>query len=118
MSPTQTYALFRELLAPAGTLLPVGTTLRNPKLAQTLERLSTMPDDLFTGDLAKTFVADVNKAGGIMTLDDLKNYKVHEKVPLTNKLGSYTHFTLPLPNGGPVLTSMLNINEGSVSKVI
>ena len=114
----QTYALFRELLAPAGTLLAVGTTLRNPKLAQTLERLSTMPDDLFTGDLAKTFVADVNKVGGIMTLDDLKNYKVHEKVPLTNKLGSYTHFTLPLPNGGPVLTSMLNINEGSVSKVI
>ena len=74
-----------------------------------------LPDDLYTGDLGRRFVLDVQNAGGIMSVDDLKNYKVKEKKPLMNKLGKLTHYTLPAPNGGPVLTHILNMNEGDHS---
>ena len=89
-----------------------GSILKREKLANTLERISMLPDDLYTGDLGRQFALDVQNAGGIMSFDDLKNYKVIERQPLANKLGKLTHYTLPAPNGGPVLTHILNMNEG------
>lgn len=93
-------------------LLDEGSILKRDKLADTLERISLLPDDLYTGDLGRQFVLDVNNADGIMSLEDLKNYKVIERKPLANKLGKLTLYTLPAPNGGPVLTHILNMNEG------
>ena len=106
--------IFRELLfqADGTTLLAEGSILKRVKLANTLEKLSLMPDDIYTGEVGKQFLADVNNAGGIMSMEDLKGYKVLEKRPLANKLGKLTHYTLPAPNGGPVLTHILNMNSG------
>jgi len=89
-----------------------GSILKREKLAKTLERISMWPDDLYTGDLGRRFVLDVQNAGGLISVDDMKNYKVINRVPLSNKLGKLTHYTLPAPNGGPVLTHILNMNEG------
>ena len=88
--------------------------IKREKLADTLERISMLPDDLYTGNLGRQFVMDVNQAGGIMSTDDLKNYKVIERTPLVNKLGKLTHYTLPAPNGGPVLSHILNMNLGKL----
>ena len=95
-------------------LLDEGAILKREKYANTLERISMLPDDLYTGDLGRQFALDVQNKGGIMSFDDLKNYKVIERQPLVNKFGKLTHYTLPAPNGGPVLTHILNMNEGNV----
>ena len=92
-----------------------GSILKREKLANTLERISMWPDDLYTGDLGRQFVLDVQNAGGLISVDDMKNYKVINRMPLSNKLGKLTHYTLPAPNGGPVLTHILNMNEGMTS---
>ncbi len=108
----------RELLVYPGTnkLREEGSILKRPKLEKTLLRISEMPDDLYVGDLAKQFVQDVqNNNNGILTLDDMKNYKVMHRTPLATKLGRDTLYTLPPPNGGPVLTHILNMNEGKYS---
>ncbi|XP_065055046.1 glutathione hydrolase 1 proenzyme-like [Rhopilema esculentum] len=104
----------RELLfqADGTTLLAEGSILKRVKLANTLEKLSLMPDDMYSGDVGKQFITDVRNAGGIMSMEDLIGYKVLEKQPLVNKLGKLTHYTLPAPNGGPVLTHILNMNSG------
>lgn len=45
-------------------------------LAETLERIATHgADDFYTGEIAKNLVKDIQSAGGIITLDDLKNYE-------------------------------------------
>ena len=108
----------RELLVYPGTnkLREEGSILKRPKLGKTLERISELPDDLYTGDLAKQFVKDVQaNNNGLLSLDDMKNYKVVHKTPLATKFGTDTLYTLPPPNGGPVLTHILNMIEGEVS---
>eukprot|EP00794_Sanderia_malayensis_P013927 gene13927-15378_t len=105
----------KELLVYPGTnkLREVGTTLKRPKLAATLKVLSETPESMYTGDIAKQFVKDVqSNNNGLLSLDDMKNYSVIQRTPLEVKLGKDTLFTLPAPNGGPVLTHILNMNEG------
>ncbi|XP_057299592.1 glutathione hydrolase 1 proenzyme-like [Hydractinia symbiolongicarpus] len=47
-----------------------------------------------------------------MTANDLKNYKVLEKVPTTTTLNGLTLHTTPLPGGGSVLIHILNMVKG------
>ena len=85
----------------------------NKKYAETLKVIQTTPEDLYTGTLAQIFIDDVNNNGGNITADDLKNYKVLEKVAIVNELGDLTLYTTPLPGGGSVLTHILNILQGN-----
>ena len=76
---------FRELLIdPAtNTWYKVGDTIKNPKLARTLKIIQQNPMDFYNGSLAKEIVDDLTEHGGIITLEDLKNYEVAERKPLT-----------------------------------
>ena len=98
-----------------GTQKKEGDIIKRPKFAKTLETLSMYPEDMYTGSTAKSFVDDVQAKGGIMTLEDIKNYNVKERVPITATLGTNTLYTLPAPNGGSVLTHIMNINKGMPS---
>jgi gamma-glutamyltranspeptidase/glutathione hydrolase/leukotriene-C4 hydrolase len=53
-----------------------GDTYKRTKLADTLERIAKYGHiEFYEGKTAKSFVEDLNKLGGIITLNDLKNYK-------------------------------------------
>ena len=49
---------------------------------------------------------------GILTLNDLKNYTVKIREPLSSDYQDYQIFTAGPPTSGPVLLSALNILEG------
>ena len=104
----------RDLFKPRGKLLKKGDLLRRPHLAKVLQLIANngSAEPFYNGPMSKVLVNDVKAAGGIMTLDDLRNYKVNFKRALKSKLGDKTLITCPPPTSGPVLTLILNILRG------
>ncbi len=96
-----------------GNLYKTGEILRQPLLARTLKRIAANPDDFYHGKMAKELVADLAKGGALLTLDDLAQYTVVERKPVTGTYHNYTILSAPPPSsGGVVLISALNILEG------
>ena len=85
-----------------------------PKFAKTLEIIRDNPDSFYTGELAKDIVKDIQEGGGIITLEDLKNYTTVVRTPLSAKMGNYTWYTNPPPGSGAVLSMILNIVKGKI----
>jgi gamma-glutamyltranspeptidase/glutathione hydrolase len=96
-----------------GQLYKSGDLFKQPELARTLERIAANPDDFYRGKMAQELVADLKKGGALITLEDLAQYKVVERKPLTGTFHDYTVISAPPPSsGGVVLLSALNILEG------
>ncbi|XP_020894577.1 glutathione hydrolase 1 proenzyme isoform X2 [Exaiptasia diaphana] len=103
----------RELLVnETGQLKQKGEVIKMPKLARTLERISENPEDFYTGELAKDIVSEIKEAGGLITLDDMKNYTVKIRKTLVGTLGDYHWYSMPPPGSGSVLGLILNILKG------
>lgn len=90
-----------------------GDTFRNPDLAAFFTRLAEKGmDDFYHGETARKIAAAVAAKGGVMTADDLAEYRVIEQPPLS---GSYKDFqlytTLPPSCGGLFIQQLLNILE-------
>jgi gamma-glutamyltranspeptidase/glutathione hydrolase len=98
-----------------GAFFDVGEMLRQPELAQTLERIQKNgPDEFYTGETAKRFAAEMASHGGIITLDDLKSYKAIERTPLTGTYHGCQIITAPpASSGGIALLEMLGILDGT-----
>jgi gamma-glutamyltranspeptidase/glutathione hydrolase len=87
-------------------------TFKQPELARTLKRIAADPSDFYHGKLAAELAAEIQKGGGLVTLDDLAHYEVKERTPLTGTFHNYTVISAPPPSsGGAVLISALNILE-------
>ncbi|XP_072271672.1 glutathione hydrolase 1 proenzyme isoform X2 [Pyxicephalus adspersus] len=96
-----------------GKVLGQGDIVRMPKLADTLQILADDPETFYTGQLAKQIVKDIQQAGGIITEEDLKNYKAEiSENPLRYQLGDFTLISPAAPLSGPVLGLILNILKG------
>ena len=105
--------VFRELLFDdEGNLKKLGDNITNPQYAKTLEDIRDDPESFYSGQLASKIVRDIRLRGGIITAQDLKDYKVIRKKALVNKLGNMTWYTVPPPSSGPVITLILNILKG------
>ncbi|GFS28028.1 gamma-glutamyltranspeptidase 1 [Elysia marginata] len=92
-----------------GSFKSVNNTYRIPQLARTLERVRDDPESFYTGSLADEFVAEVKAAGGIITLQDMKDYKVEAMDVVEAKLKEMTMIGLPPPAGGVQVGLMLNM---------
>jgi gamma-glutamyltranspeptidase/glutathione hydrolase len=101
-------------LKPDGSLIARGTLLVQTDLANTLEAISKNGARAFyEGPTAEKLVAAISAAGGLMTADDLKNYKAVERPVLRSSYRGYQVVAMPPPSsGGVVLLEMLNILEG------
>jgi gamma-glutamyltranspeptidase / glutathione hydrolase len=101
-------------LKPDGSLIARGTLLVQTDLAGTLEAISKNgPRAFYEGQTAEKLVAAVRAAGGLMTTDDLKNYRAVERPVLRGSYRGYQIVSMPPPSsGGVVLLEMLNILEG------
>ncbi len=89
--------------------------LIQPDLARTLRRIRDKGDrDFYEGETARLLAADMKAHGGIITLEDLKNYKAVERTPLTGKYRGYDVLTSPPPSSGGVgILQMLGVLEGT-----
>lgn len=97
-----------------GTPLKLGGRLVQSDLAGTLEAIARGgPRAFYEGPVADKIAGAVQKAGGVMTADDLKNYHAVERTPLDGSYRGYNLVTMPPPSSGGVeLIEMLNILEG------
>jgi gamma-glutamyltranspeptidase / glutathione hydrolase len=97
-----------------GTVLMPGQDLLQPDLAITLRAIaSDGPKGFYEGPVADKIVAAVRKAGGIMTTDDMKNYRAILREPVRGTYRGYDIVSMPPPSSGGVhLIEMLNILEG------
>ncbi|XP_078523897.1 glutathione hydrolase 1 proenzyme isoform X2 [Lissotriton helveticus] len=102
------------LCNPQRKVLTEGEIIKFPQLAKTLETIATEGAEAFyTGSLAAQVVKDIKDAGGIITDEDLRNYKVELiENPLQIQIGDYTVYGPDAPLSGPVLMLMLNILKG------
>lgn len=91
----------------------LGHLLRQPDLATTLEALTTQGTaGFYAGEIADKLVAGVRAGGGIWTQEDLLQYKVVTREPLTGTYRDIRIVSAPPPSsGGVVLLEALNILE-------
>lgn len=97
-----------------GKAPPVGETIFNPDLADTLEAIAhNGADGFYKGKVARKLVRGARAAGGIWTMEDLASYRVTEREPLYADFGAYKILSAPPPSaGGVALINALNILEG------
>ena len=97
-----------------GSALREGDTLRQGDLAATLEIVARNgPRGFYDGPVAAKIASAVRAAGGIMTADDLKNYRAIEREPVRGSYRDYDIVSMPpSSSGGTLLIEMLNILEG------
>lgn len=106
-----------------------GEVFRQPDLAETLEKLVEAEQealakgrsrkeaiyaayDLFyKGDIAKEFVRGCQEQGGLITMDDLANWKVYIEEPVMTTYKGTEVYKLTCWVQGPVLLQMLNMLE-------
>ncbi len=105
--------LKKLILNKDGSYYKVGDLYKSEKLAQTLKLIAKNGKDAFyTGDIAKSIVDSAKKYGGIITLEDLKNYKVVESKPVEGTYRGKKIISSSLPSsGGTHVIQSLNVLE-------
>ncbi|MFZ1493212.1 MAG: gamma-glutamyltransferase [Candidatus Competibacter denitrificans] len=96
-----------------GTAYPVGETLIQADLAATLKLIAEQgPPAFYQGDIAQRLVADMKAHNGLITLDDLKNYRAVIREPVRGNYRGYDIVSMPPPSSGGVhLVQLLNMLE-------
>jgi len=87
--------------------------IRQPELGETLKAIASQGTEVFyQGWIAQAIVDTVKKEGGVLTLEDLKNYKPVWREPLIGQYRKRTVIAMPPPSsGGVALLEMLNVLE-------
>ena len=88
-----------------------GETLIQKDLANTLRRIKTQGrDGFYTGETAALIAEEMVKGGGLITPDDLANYKTVTREAVTGDYNGYTIASMPPPSSGGVhIIQMLNM---------
>ena len=83
-------------------------------LARTMERIANDGrDGFYKGETARLLVAEMERGGGIITLEDLLRYQAKERTPIKGTYRGYDVISMPPPSsGGIAMVEMLNILEG------
>lgn len=90
-----------------------GDILIQTDLANTLKRIREKGvKGFYEGETAKLITAEMSSGNGIITENDLKNYKVRERVAMQFPYKGYQIITMPLPSsGGIILQQLLKMTQ-------
>ena len=103
----------KKIFLNGGRFYTEGDNFKQPELAQTLTRIQKLgAKEFYEGQTAKLIAADMKRHNGLMTLEDLKNYRAKERTPVRGTYRGYEIISMPPPSsGGIVLLQTLNILE-------
>ncbi|KJH80918.1 gamma-glutamyltransferase [Stutzerimonas stutzeri] len=95
-----------------GAMSP-GINFRQPELAETLERIADQgADDFYKGKTADLLVAQMQRDGGLITKEDLADYRTLWREPMRIDWRGKSLYTAPLPSsGGIALAQLIGIKE-------
>ncbi|PIL36235.1 hypothetical protein GSI_01897 [Ganoderma sinense ZZ0214-1] len=103
---------WQAVFAPEGRLLREGEIIRRTNLSRTLEAIAEQgPDAFYKGPIADALIDKIRATGGILTHQDLEDYKVHVSRALEGTYRGRKIYTPHAPTSGPVLQHMLNLVE-------
>ncbi len=96
-----------------GNYYKEGDLFKQPDLAQTLGRFQKSgAKGFYEGKTAQLIADDMKANNGLITLEDLKSYKVRERVPLRGSYRGHEIITMPPPSsGGIVMLQTLSMLE-------
>jgi len=95
-----------------GSIKKIGDHVHNPDMAETLRRIATGgPDIFYQGEIAERIAEDMAANGGLLSYDDLANYRTTRTDPLRGSYRGLDIATNHPPGGGVMLIQMLNILE-------
>jgi gamma-glutamyltranspeptidase / glutathione hydrolase len=106
-SGLQAFPMSQRIFLNGGRHFKTGDTLKQPELAATLKRISKNgAEEFYRGETARTLADEMDKNGGILSLDDLARYKPKVREVLHAKYDSGGHnweiLTAPPPSSGGV----------------
>lgn len=91
----------RQIFTPNGSLLQVGDLCRNDRLARTLEAIARHGAQVFYhGSIGIALVKDIRKYGGIITMRDLKEYRISIRKPISSDVMGVKILGMPPPSSG------------------
>ena len=90
-----------------------GTTIRQPRLGETLARIRDRGAiDFYAGTTARLLASDVQRNGGMLLSTDLAGYQAVRRKPLSGRFMDFQVLTMPPPSsGGIALLQMLGMLE-------
>ncbi|MEO5593030.1 MAG: gamma-glutamyltransferase [Chitinophagaceae bacterium] len=97
-----------------------GDTLIQTDLAKTLKRIRDMGQKgFYEGETARLIVEEMKRGKGLVTYNDLKNYRAKERTALTFPYKGYTILTMPLPSSGGIIINqtMKMIEDKNIAKM-
>lgn len=107
----------RIFLEPTGpgtfAVPPIDYLIKQPDLARTLELISQNGSKVFyEGEIAARLTADMRKRGGIVSKQDLSEFKIRYREPLVGSYRGHAVVSSPPPSsGGQIILSLLNVME-------
>lgn len=107
------YADSKKIFLNNGDYLKEGQLLKQPELAETLSRIERSgASEFYRGRTAKMIAADMKANSGLITEEDLRDYRPVEREPLVGSYRGHKIITMPPPSsGGIVMLQTLNMLE-------
>jgi len=110
--------LLRETFYPDGVMIKEGDLHYRPRLAATLELLAKngSADPFYHGEMGESIIEELQKQGAILTMDDLKNYRVKLEEPLQMTLSNnLTIHTPTMPSSGIVTAFIIKMLQTALA---
>ena len=94
-------------------VMQTGEVFRQPDLARTLERIAEFGvDEFYRGETARLIVAEMERGGGLITLEDLERYQAIEREPLRSNWRDLEILAAPPPSsGGFAIVQLLKMKD-------
>ena len=105
----------RRIFLKGGALYDWHEIFQQPELARTLGHIAHHgAKEFYEGETAKILAREMEKNGGLITLDDLREYQAVERKPLEGDYKGYHIITSPPPSsGGLGILQMLGMLDGT-----
>lgn len=104
----------KAVYAPFGVPIDTGKRFANPELAHTLRLIAEQGSKgFYEGETAQKIVAEMTRGGGIISMEDLRQYRAKWRTPVAFSYRGYRVLTMPpVSSGGLTFGLIANIVGG------